>query len=194
MFVFVTSEPYFAEKFEGQIGVEELSNRLLVHEYGHTVQSLILGPLYLILIGIPSTLRGFLGAKERKEKQIPYGAFITEKWANSLGEGATAYHIKCCRSFFDTSASASIKPYFGGGALAGSKVDRSAAYMARKIAHEIGQAGYAEQCEIQIAYAVGMEMLVSVNVDCFGTEFQPLDFIQVYVENSSRIFATFAKS
>ncbi len=89
MFVFVTSEPYFTEKFEGQISVEELSNRLLVHEYGHTIQSLILGPLYLILIGIPSTLWGFWGGKKRKEKQIPYGAFFTEKWANRLGERVT---------------------------------------------------------------------------------------------------------
>ena len=56
--------------------------------------------------------------------------------------------------------------------------------MARKIARDIVQAGYAEQCEIQIAYAIGMEHPVSVNVDCFGTEFQPLDFIQAYVEDS----------
>ena len=75
----------------------------------------------------------------------------------------------------------------GGGALSGkdpSKVDRSPAYMARKIARDIVQAGYAEQCEIQIAYAIGMEQPVSVNVDCFGTEYQPLDFIQAYVEDS----------
>jgi len=89
MFVFVTSDPYFAEKFEGQIGVDELSTRLLVHEYGHTIQSLILGPLYLLLIGIPSTLWGFFGGKKRKERKIPYGAFVTEKWANSLGESVT---------------------------------------------------------------------------------------------------------
>lgn len=89
LFVFVTSEPYFAEKYEDQIGIEELSNRLLVHEYGHTIQSLILGPLYLVIIGIPSTLWGLLGAKKRKEKQIPYGNFFTEGWANSLGEWVT---------------------------------------------------------------------------------------------------------
>lgn len=89
LFVFVTSEPYFAPKYEGEISVEELSNRLLVHEYGHTIQSLLLGPLYLIVIGIPSTLWGFLGAKKRKEKQIPYGAFFTEEWANRLGEWVT---------------------------------------------------------------------------------------------------------
>lgn len=89
LFVFVTSEPFFASKYEGKINIEELSNRLLVHEYGHTIQSLILGPLYLIVIGIPSTLWGFLGAKKRKTEQIPYGAFFTEGWANRLGEWVT---------------------------------------------------------------------------------------------------------
>ncbi len=57
--------------------------------FGHTIQSLILGPLYLIIIGIPSVLWGFFGAKKRKEKQIPYGAFFTEEWANRLGEWVT---------------------------------------------------------------------------------------------------------
>ena len=89
LFVFVTSEPYFAPKYEGQISVDELSERLLVHEYGHTIQSLILGPLYLIVIGIPSALWGFAGAKKRKDEQIPYGAFFTERWANRLGEWVT---------------------------------------------------------------------------------------------------------
>ena len=89
LFVFVTSDPFFAQKYEGKINVEELSKRLLVHEYGHTIQSLILGPLYLIVIGIPSTLWGFVGAKKRKNAQVPYGAFFTERWANRLGERVT---------------------------------------------------------------------------------------------------------
>ena len=89
MFVFITKEPFFAEKYKGQISANELSERLLVHEYGHTVQSLILGPLYFIVIGIPSTLWGLLGSKKRKEKQIPYCALFTEKWANRLGEAIT---------------------------------------------------------------------------------------------------------
>jgi len=89
LFVFVTSEPFFAKKYEEEISVEELSNRLLVHEYGHTIQSLMLGPLYLLIIGIPSTLWGFLGGKKRKDKQIPYGSFFTERWANHLGELVT---------------------------------------------------------------------------------------------------------
>ena len=89
LFVFVASEPYFAEKYSSQIPIEDLSNRLLVHEYGHTIQSLILGPLYLVIIGIPSTLWGFAGASRRKSKQIPYGAFFTERWANHAGECVT---------------------------------------------------------------------------------------------------------
>ena len=91
LFVFITNEPYFAEKFEGEISKEVLSERLLVHEYGHTIQSLILGPLYLLVMGIPSTLWGFLPnpAKKRKEEKISYFSFFTEKWANNLGEKVT---------------------------------------------------------------------------------------------------------
>ena len=89
LFVFVTSEPFFAKKYEGQFSVDELSSRLLVHEYGHTIQSLILGPLYLIVIGIPSSLWGAFGGKKRKREQLPYCSFFTEKWANSLGEKVT---------------------------------------------------------------------------------------------------------
>lgn len=75
----------------------------------------------------------------------------------------------------------------GGGALSGkdpTKVDRSAAYMARKIARDIVLAGYADKCEVQIAYAIGVEQPVGVDVECFGTEQQPLDFIQKYVADS----------
>lgn len=91
MFVFVTDEPFFYEKLKDQYSMEELSARLLVHEYGHTIQSLMLGPLYLIVIGIPSTLWGFLPNlnRKRKEEQISYFSFFTEKWANVLGEKVT---------------------------------------------------------------------------------------------------------
>lgn len=91
MFVFMTEEPYFAKKFEGSITVSELSSRLLAHEYGHTIQSLILGPLYLIIMGIPSTIWGFspILAKKRRDEQISYFSFFTESWANKLGEKVT---------------------------------------------------------------------------------------------------------
>jgi S-adenosylmethionine synthetase len=60
----------------------------------------------------------------------------------------------------------------GGGAFSGkdpSKVDRSAAYMARYVAKNIVAAGFAERCEIQLAYAIGVPFPVSVMVDTFGT-------------------------
>jgi S-adenosylmethionine synthetase len=61
----------------------------------------------------------------------------------------------------------------GGGAFSGkdpTKVDRSAAYMARYIAKNIVAAGLADRCEVQLAYAIGVAEPVSVLVDTFGTE------------------------
>ena len=60
----------------------------------------------------------------------------------------------------------------GGGAFSGkdpSKVDRSAAYMARYIAKNVVAAGVAEQAEVQLAYAIGVAQPVSINVNTFGT-------------------------
>ena len=90
-FVFLTADPYFADKLADRFTREELTDRLLVHEYGHTIQSLILGPLYLIVIGIPSTLWGWLPslAKKRQAQQISYFRFFTERWANRCGEWVT---------------------------------------------------------------------------------------------------------
>jgi len=64
------------------------------------------------------------------------------------------------------------------------KVDRSGAYMARKIARDIVTAGYADKCEVQIAYAIGVAEPVSINVDCFGTEQQSRDFIEAFVREN----------
>ncbi|MGI9516229.1 MAG: methionine adenosyltransferase [Pirellulaceae bacterium] len=60
----------------------------------------------------------------------------------------------------------------GGGAFSGkdpTKVDRSAAYMARHIAKNIVAAGLAKRCEVQLAYAIGVSDPVSVHVDTQGT-------------------------
>jgi S-adenosylmethionine synthetase len=60
----------------------------------------------------------------------------------------------------------------GGGAFSGkdpSKVDRSAAYMARYVAKNIVAAGLAERCELQLAYAIGVPDPVSIMVDSYGT-------------------------
>ena len=60
----------------------------------------------------------------------------------------------------------------GGGAFSGkdpTKVDRSAAYAARYLAKNVVEAGLAERCEIQLAYAIGVSKPLSVYVDTFGT-------------------------
>ena len=60
----------------------------------------------------------------------------------------------------------------GGGAFSGkdaTKVDRSAAYMARHIAKNIVANNYAEKCEIQLSYAIGIKEPISININTFNT-------------------------
>ena len=75
----------------------------------------------------------------------------------------------------------------GGGAMSGkdpTKVDRSGAYIARKIARDIVRAGYADKAEVQIAYAIGVAEPVSIFVDCFGTEKQSREFLEGYIREN----------
>lgn len=61
----------------------------------------------------------------------------------------------------------------GGGAFSGkdpTKVDRSAAYMARHVAKCVVAAGLADRCEVALAYAIGVAQPVSLNIEMFGTE------------------------
>jgi len=69
----------------------------------------------------------------------------------------------------------------GGGCFSGkdpTKVDRSAAYMARYVAKNVVAAGLAERCEVQLAYAIGVADPVSVRVETFGTAKVPESTIQ----------------
>lgn len=63
----------------------DAERRLLYHEYGHTIQSLFLGPLYLLIVGLPSILWAGCFEKYRCRKKVPYDRFYPEKWANILG-------------------------------------------------------------------------------------------------------------
>ena len=65
--------------------------RLLVHEFGHTIQSAYLGPLFSLVIGLPSTVwaRVSIFHKLRHDRQISYYSLFCERWANSLGEKYT---------------------------------------------------------------------------------------------------------
>ena len=73
----------------------------------------------------------------------------------------------------------------GGGAFSGkdpTKVDRSAAYMARYVAKNIVAAELAERCELQLAYAIGVPFPVSIRVDSFGTAQVPEEAIEKAVQ------------
>lgn len=72
---------------------EEWCRRMAVHEYGHTWQSAMLGPCYLLAVGLPSILwsRSKRCVEMRKKKKIPYSAFYTEGWADRLGAKMTAF-------------------------------------------------------------------------------------------------------
>ena len=73
----------------------------------------------------------------------------------------------------------------GGGAFSGkdpSKVDRSAAYMARYIAKNIVAAGLSDRAEVELAYAIGVPYPVSIMVETFGTEKYDVEKIEKAVE------------
>ena len=77
--------------FLGTNGGAEHKAQVLVHEFGHSVQSLILGPLFLPIMGIPSFLWANLPLcrRLRKEKGISYYKFYPERNANWLGQLVT---------------------------------------------------------------------------------------------------------
>lgn len=76
--------------------------------------------------------------------------------------------------------------HHGGGAFSGkdaTKVDRSAAYMARHVAKTAVAAGAAKQLELQLGYAIGVSKPVSVSVETFGTGRLPDDVLYDWVRN-----------
>jgi S-adenosylmethionine synthetase len=78
----------------------------------------------------------------------------------------------------------------GGGAFSGkdpTKVDRSAAYMARYVAKNIVAAGLADRCEVQLAYAIGVAEPVSVLVDTFGTGTLDEDQLEALVRKNFQL-------
>ena len=78
----------------------------------------------------------------------------------------------------------------GGGPFCGkdpSKVDRSAAYMARYIAKNLVAAGLADRCEVQLSYCIGVAEPVSVYVECFGTNKLPQETIDELVRRNFRL-------
>lgn len=84
----------FIDRTECQFENDKISHideSTLVHEYGHTIQSMILGPLYLLVIGLPSIVwcNHPRFVKKRKKEKISYYKPFFEKTANILGEVVT---------------------------------------------------------------------------------------------------------
>lgn len=88
MFLFVTDDPFYYPQYRNEYDLESFSKMLMIHEYGHTIQSLILGSLYLFLVGIPSIAWSFLSVfvRKRERDKISYFSAYPERWANQLGE------------------------------------------------------------------------------------------------------------
>lgn len=75
----------------------------------------------------------------------------------------------------------------GGGCFSSknaTKVDRSGAYYARYVAKNIVAHGYADKCEIQVAYGIGLAEPVSICIECFDTNKKPLEEILKYVDDN----------
>ena len=87
-FIFTPQVPSEDDMSESAREKREWSEKMAVHEFGHTLQSLLLGPLYLIVIGIPSLSWGLLPVfrKLRDNKDIRYTDLFCEKWASDWGE------------------------------------------------------------------------------------------------------------
>lgn len=83
---------YFYDPFPGGISLGNYIiagnnwSKTIKHEYGHTIQSRILGPLYLFIIGIPSLIWAWLYGPIIKPTKNGYYKFYTEAWADKLGK------------------------------------------------------------------------------------------------------------
>ena len=77
---------FVSDKLEGRLREE-----IIIHEYGHTIQSVILGPLYFPVIGIPSAVWCMIPALEKRRinRGISYYSFYPERWANHIAKKRT---------------------------------------------------------------------------------------------------------
>jgi hypothetical protein len=79
--------------------ISKMDYDLLVHEYGHCLQSILLGPLFLPVIAIPSILWATLPCFERfrSRKGVSYYELYCEKWANRFGDRVCGNRRVFCR-------------------------------------------------------------------------------------------------
>ncbi len=82
----------FSYDYKDATGKEELDgwykaeqDKMDHHEWGHTLQGFILGPLYLLVIGLPSIVWATFFGNYRKKNNVSYYEFYSERWADSWG-------------------------------------------------------------------------------------------------------------
>jgi S-adenosylmethionine synthetase len=124
--------------------------------------------------------------EQRDIREFVVEEVIKPALPHGMADGQTVYHVNPTGRFVTggphgdcglTGRKIIVDTYggwarHGGGAFSGkdpTKVDRSAAYMARHIAKNIVAAGLADRCEVQLAYVIGVSDPVSVGVDTEGT-------------------------
>lgn len=92
----------YSEKMKGGISLgkyiivtKQCSSKTVAHEMGHTKQSMMLGPLYLLVIGLPSLLHASVGfSNTKKGDNYLYYNFYTEKWADKLAKIKRTFYNK----------------------------------------------------------------------------------------------------
>lgn len=92
LFIFVSDDPFYSYAHQkANYDEKYFYNMLAVHEYGHTIQSLILGPLYLPVVGLPSLIWAKTEYYQRKRavERLSYFSVFPENQANKLGEKVT---------------------------------------------------------------------------------------------------------
>ena len=81
--------PYYRWKLGSSISLADFrilgNESVLFHEYGHSLQSMYLGPLYLLVIGLPSLIWCALKSYTKLFSNTDYLSFYTERWAEHLG-------------------------------------------------------------------------------------------------------------
>ena len=83
LFIFVPPEPRFYNSEKYNYSIEELQERLMIHEFGHSIQSLILGPLYFIVVGVVSVVWSFILKSKEKYREgyawaiVKRGSFLS---------------------------------------------------------------------------------------------------------------------
>jgi hypothetical protein len=91
MFIFTPCEPDPEDQSDAAKRDRIYNEEVAIHEYGHTFQSLLLGPFYFLVIGLPSIIWASSKRLEnmRRKKNIPYTGLYCEKWASLWGEKVT---------------------------------------------------------------------------------------------------------